>query len=121
MVKKFKPFRFIILSLLLVWIPFPLWAYNFLYIHPTKGTPIKWDNTKTIKYYVDRGKLGRLTNEQALKLLQEAMKIWENASPNAKVPHFEFAGFLPEDVNGTNDQRCVSLGVCDKLLTHLYE
>ena len=85
--------------------PSPLSAYNFLYIHQTKGTPIKWDNTKPIRYYLDPGKLGRLTNEQAHTLLKEAMKIWENASLNAKVPHFEFAGYLPEDVNGTNYQK----------------
>ncbi len=87
-------------------------AYNFSYIHPTKGIPIGWDNTKTIQYWVDPGPLGGFTNAQALTLVQEAMKVWENASSNAKVPKFEFMGFLPEDVDGTNYQKYVSAGYC---------
>lgn len=91
----------------------PSFAYNFLYIHPTTGEPIKWDNTQTIKYYLDPGPWGvRLTNDQAHTLIKEAMKIWENASPNANAPKFEFAGYLPEDVNGTNYEKYVSLGQC---------
>lgn len=91
-------------------------AYNFLDVHPTTGQPLKWDNTKTIKYYLDPGKLGRLTNEQAHTLLKEAMKIWESASggasPNANVPKFEFMGLLPEDVNKDNYQKYVSVIPC---------
>jgi matrixin len=89
-----------------------LFAYNFLHIHPTTGQPIKWDNLQTIKYWLDPGPLGQLTNDQVSILIQEAMKIWENASPDAKVPHFEFAGYLPEDVDGTNYEKYVSLFPC---------
>lgn len=102
----------LLLLLLLFLFASPLWAYNFLYIHPTTGKPIGWDNTKTIKYYLDPGKLGRLSNDQLHTLLKEAFKIWENASPNAKVPKFEFAGYLPEDVNGTNYQKYVNQFPC---------
>lgn len=87
-------------------------AYNFLYIDPTNGKPIGWEPGTTIHYYLDPGPLGRLTNDQAHTLLKEAMKIWENASPYANVPHFEFAGYLPEDVDGGNYQKYVSLGQC---------
>ncbi len=87
-------------------------GYNFLYIHSTSGTPIGWESGTTIQYYLDPGSLGRLTNEQAHTLLKEAMKIWEDASPEADVPRFEFAGYLSEDVNGTNYQTYVSLGSC---------
>ncbi len=82
------------------------------YIHPTTGRPIGWAPGTTIRYYVDPGGLGRLTNEQARTLLAEAMKIWENASPYANVPKFEFAGLLPEDVNKDNYARYVSGGAC---------
>ena len=100
---------FLFLFLLL---PFSLHAYNFLYIHPTTGKPIGWEPGTTIKYYLDPGPFKYLTNDQAHALLKEAMKIWENASPYANVPHFEFVGYLPEDVNGTNYQKYVSLGTC---------
>ena len=87
-------------------------AYNFLYIHPTTGEPLKWDGTDTIKYYLDPGPSDNPTSDQVHTLLKEAMKIWENASPDANVPKFEFAGWLPEDVNGTNYQAYASLSSC---------
>ncbi len=40
------------------------------------------------------------------------MMLWENASPDANPPEFEFAGYLPEDVNGTNYEKYVSLSTC---------
>ncbi len=87
-----------------------LFAYDFIYIG-NDGRPITWDNTKSIQYYLDPGKLGYLTSEQAHALLQEAMKILENVS-TAKVPHFEFAGFLPEDVNKDNYSKYVDKTAC---------
>lgn len=92
--------------------PTSLWAYNFLYVHPTTGQPIGWEPGTTIRYYVDPGPLGELSNEQARTLLRAAMDIWENASPYANVPHFEYVELLPEDVNGTNYSQYVSLGAC---------
>ena len=103
--------RLILLGFLLL-SPIPAFAYNFLYIHPTTGKPIKWDNTQTIQYYLDPGPWGSLTNDQAHILLKEAMKLWETASPDANPPKFEFAGNLPEDVDGTNYQKYVSLFKC---------
>lgn len=109
--KYLKYLRSLILIGLLV-LTRSAFAYNFLFIHPTTGEPLKWDNTQTIKYWLDPGSLGRLTNDQAHTLLKEAMKIWENASSNANPPRFEFAGYLPEDVNGANYADYVSLFPC---------
>lgn len=90
---------------------FPLFAYDYLEINRTTGSPIGWDNTQPIRYYLDPGTLGRYTNDQAHMLLQEAMKLWENV-PNAAVPKFEFAGYLPEDVNKDNYDKYVKLASC---------
>jgi hypothetical protein len=92
--------------------PQVLFAYNFLYIHPATGEPVGWDNSQTIRYYLDPGSFGLLTNDQARILIQEAIKLWENASPYANPPHFEFAGYLPEDVNGANYQKYIDLNQC---------
>lgn len=91
----------------------PLFSYNYLYIHPTTGTPIGWEPGTTIHYWLDPGPWGSLTNDQARILVQEAMKVWENASPSASVPKFEFAGYLPEDVDETNYEKYVSLSQCN--------
>ena len=99
-------------TLCLVLISPTLSAYNYLYIHPTTGEPVGWEHGTTIQYWLDPGPLGRFTNDQARVLVQEAMKIWEEASPYANVPHFEFVGYLPEDINGTNYQEYVSLFSC---------
>ncbi len=78
------------------------------------GAPIGWEPGTTIEYYVDPGSLGRLTNEQARTLIQAAMDIWTNASPDyANVPHFHYAGLLPEDVNGSNYSSYVSRFPCN--------
>lgn len=87
-------------------------AYNYLNIHPSTGEPVRWDNTQTIKYYLDPGGAGRFSNDQIHTLLKEMMKLWENASPDAEPPKFEFAGFLDEDVNGTNYEKYVTKTAC---------
>lgn len=86
-------------------------AYNYLYVDQDTGTPIGWEPGTTITYYLDPGPLGNLTNDQAHTLLQAAMNIWESI-PNANVPHFEFGGYLPEDVDGTNYEKYVTLFWC---------
>ncbi len=93
-------------------LPLPAVAFNFLYIHPTTGQPTRWEEGTTIEYWLDPGPLGRLTNDQAHTLVQEAMKLWEEISSNDGVPHFEFGGYLPEDVNGENYQSYVDLSPC---------
>ncbi len=93
-------------------LPSPLWGYNYLQWNHTTDVPLVWESGTTIQYWLDPGPLGRLTNEQAHTLLKEAMKIWENASPYADVPHFEFAGYLPEDVTAANYEKYVSAKSC---------
>lgn len=93
-----------------IFTPTLLVAYNPY--HTTKlGKPIGWDNTKPIQYYLDPGTLPGYTNDQLHTLLQEAMKLWENV-PNANVPRFEFAGYLPEDVNKDNYSKYVDVYRC---------
>lgn len=87
-------------------------AYNYLNVHPTTGQPVRWDNSQPIRYFLDPGGAGRFSNNQIQTLLQEMMKLWENASPNAAVPKFEFGGFLDEDVNGTNYTKYVTKTTC---------
>ncbi len=85
-------------------------AYNILETDETGKSRI-WDNTKPLRYWLDPGPLGYLSNEQAHTLIKEAMRIWENV-PNANVPKFEFAGYLPEDVNRDNYNKYVDLEAC---------
>jgi hypothetical protein len=101
------------LLLCLCWwlMPSPALAYNFTYVDPDTGTPLGWEPGTTIEYYLDPGDAGALTNEQAHTLLKKAMRIWEEV-PYANVPHFEFAGYLPEDVTGDNYETYVSINHC---------
>ncbi len=92
--------------------PVELLGYNYLYIHPTTGAPIHWEEGTTVQYWLDPGSFGSLANEQAHTLLQEAMKIWEGASEYSDVPHFEFGGYLEEDVTGDNYEDYVTLFPC---------
>lgn len=85
-------------------------AYNVLYTN-IGGNPVKWDNTRPIRYYLDPGPYMGLTNDQAKILLQEAMKLWENV-PHSKVPKFEFAGYLPEDVTIDNYYKYFDNNTC---------
>lgn len=103
--------RIMVLFTILFGISFPVLAYNVLHTNDDTGEPIAWDNAKPIKYWLDPGSLGVYTNEQLHILLQEAMRTWESVS-SAKVPHFEFAGYLPEDINGSNYQNYVGLTRC---------
>ncbi|QQR81476.1 MAG: hypothetical protein IPJ69_04985 [Deltaproteobacteria bacterium] len=109
----FKKFSILIIFLTILFTTQPkAWGYNFLYINPTTGAPIGWEPGTTIHYYVDPGPLGRLTNEQARTLIRAAMDVWENASPYADVPTFEYAGLLTEDVTGENYGQYVDLVGC---------
>lgn len=73
-------------------------AYNFLFIDPISGEPVKWDNSKPIEYWVDAGQCGRLTHDQASQLIEEAVKIWEKAT-NIEIVQ---GGVLEVDVDESN-------------------
>lgn len=104
--------RRIILIVVLILSAKDIAAYNFAYTN-TKGEPVKWDNSQTIRYYVDPQPFNPevTTLEKQLTLLQEAMKLWENV-PSAKIPHFEFAGFLPENVTIDNYEKYTDFRRC---------
>lgn len=114
-IRRRKVFKFLASALLICLcgftVPSSALAYNFLYVDQNTDAPIGWEPGTTITYYLDPGPLGSLTNEQAHTLLKAAMNIWESV-PNANVPHFEFGGYLPEDVDRTNYQNYVTLFPC---------
>lgn len=119
--KLFKRYLILFICLLL---PSSLFAYNFNYTNDD-GEPVKWDNNQPIRYYMDPEDERGLTRDQLYILIKEAMKLWEEV-PTAKVPRFEFAGYLPENVNEDNyykyvsDEKCFTeeMLVCDNKEVH---
>ena len=109
---KRMTFRHIILILILFFSVGKVYGYNVVYTN-INGEPVKWDNSQTIRYYVDLQPFNPevISQEQWLTLLQEAMKLWESV-PSAKVPHFEFAGFLPENVTKDNYEKYTDFKKC---------
>lgn len=114
-IRRRKAFKFLASALLICLcgftVPSPALAYNFLYVDSGTGVPSAWEPGTTITYYLDPGDAGTLTNDQALILLKEAMRRWEEV-PNANVPHFEFGGYLPEDVTIDNYKNYLTYDVC---------
>ncbi len=109
LIRNIKLIFFATLSLL--FIIQELFAYNALYTKRDSGEPVTWGNAETIQYWLDPGDFGSLTNDQVHTLLQQAMRTWENIS-SANVPKFEFVGYLPEDIDGTNFEDYVQLHKC---------
>jgi len=113
-----------VITVLVILLVYPLFAYNYLQTNEA-GQPIRWDNSKSIQYYLDPEPLVGYTLEQTHMMLQEAMKLWEDVA-TAKVPRFEFAGYLPEDVNESNYSNYLdkfycyteSLEYCDNRAVH---
>ncbi|MFH1769279.1 MAG: matrixin family metalloprotease [Parcubacteria group bacterium] len=99
----FHAISFILICVLVCSSPTLLQAYNYLDVDINTQEPIGWEPGSVIEYYLDPGDFGYLSNNEAHALLKEAMKIWQNAE-YADVPKFEFAGYLPEDVNINNYQ-----------------
>ncbi len=79
----------------------PAHAGNPLYINPD-GTPVVWDTTETIKYRVDPKGLGRLSYDESVALIQQAMSIWEEGAQTGI--EFEYIGPLSESVTIDNWQ-----------------
>lgn len=61
------------------------------------GQPVVWANGQ-VRYYVDQGALGPLSNAQAVAMVDAAAAVW-NAVPTAAVQLTD-EGALAEDVNG---------------------
>jgi hypothetical protein len=60
---------------------------------------IRWDPA-VVRYAIDRGNLGSLSNTEAANLVRQAFAEWQNV-PTATI-RFEDGGFLPVDVNSDN-------------------
>lgn len=63
------------------------------------GQPVVWVNGQ-VRYFVDQGSLGPLSNPQAIAMIDAAAAVW-NAVPTAAVQLAD-AGSLAEDVNGSD-------------------
>ncbi len=101
----------LLIGILIAIISTTVLAFDFMYFNDDTGEPIGWEPGATIHYYLDPGVLTKYTNDQLHELLQHAMRQWETI-PYANPPQFEFAGYLPEDINAENYQDYVMLGRC---------
>jgi hypothetical protein len=63
------------------------------------GQPVVWANGQ-VRYFVDQGPLGPLSNSQAVAMVDAAAAVW-NAVPTAAMQLTD-AGALAEDVNGSD-------------------
>lgn len=75
------------------------WAGNPLKIMPN-GEPLIWDTQHTIHYKLDPQGLGRLNFDQTLRLIQRALKIWEEVEGTSI--RFEYLGEETENITGQN-------------------
>jgi hypothetical protein len=98
--------RLLLICLIQLAIVSPALAYNFLYVDPETGEPYGWEPGTTIEYYLDPGDMGDIPNDGIHEMIKEAMRRWE-AVPNANVPHFEFVGYLPEEVTVENYEKYI--------------
>jgi hypothetical protein len=78
----------------------PKYVAGVSYFNPAVlGQPVNWSGGQ-VRYYVDQGSLGSLSNAQAVAMVDAAAAIW-SAVPTAAVQLTD-AGSLAEDVNGSN-------------------
>jgi hypothetical protein len=66
----------------------------------TTGTPARWDNTRTMIYNLDQGRLGSLTHTRAARIVANAFDQLANID-TANLP-FEEGDPLDRDVTGAN-------------------
>ena len=78
----------------------PKFVAGVSYFNPAVlGQPVVWAGGQ-VRYSVDQGSLGQLSNSQAVAMVDAAAAVW-NAVPTAAV-RLNDAGALAEDVNGSN-------------------
>lgn len=66
-----------------------------------ENKPVLWaDESFPVRFNIDRGELGPLSNAEAVELVKQAFQQWQDA-PNSRIT-FQEGLFLPLDVNGTN-------------------
>lgn len=91
------------------WAP-AVYAGVFESIHPQTGKPLRWLDPNNIPYSVDQGGLGKLSHDEAVGLLEEMMRVWENEGGGAI--HFVSKGTLAEDVGQANMGKYLDTSVC---------
>src|SRR5262249_7872836 len=74
-------------------------AAPFGWVRPD-GRPVAWNNSQPIAYSVDQGPLGRLSNADAVALVQTAFQRWQQVD-TASISFTQAAG-LPQDITGAN-------------------
>ncbi|HTJ28866.1 MAG TPA: IPT/TIG domain-containing protein [Acidobacteriaceae bacterium] len=80
----------------------PKYVAGVTYFDPgVLGQPVVWAGGR-VNYFIDQGSLGSLSNAQAQAMVDGAAAVW-NSIPTAAVQLTD-AGFLAEDVNGSNVQ-----------------
>jgi hypothetical protein len=78
----------------------PKFVAGVSYFNPALlGQPVVWSGGQ-VRYYVDQGPLGTLSNAQAVAMVDAAAAIWSTV-PTAAVKLVD-EGSLAEDVNGSN-------------------
>jgi len=78
----------------------PKFVAGVSYFNPAVlGQPVNWSGGQ-VRYYVDQGPLGTLSNAQAVAMVDAAAAIW-SAVPTAAVKLTD-EGALAEDVSGSN-------------------
>jgi hypothetical protein len=80
------------------------------------GVPLAW-KTDPVPFNPDRGRLGRLSNRAAVRLVTGNFAVWE-AVPSSSI-RFANAGALPVDARVGNYQKL--LGVCDGLSPIIFD
>jgi cysteine-rich repeat protein len=66
----------------------------------TNGVAVGWDTAAPLRYFTDRGRLGYLTNDDAVAVVGTLFETWA-AVPSATIA-FERAGATDVDIDGTN-------------------
>ncbi|RMF65044.1 MAG: hypothetical protein D6743_08455, partial [Calditrichaeota bacterium] len=79
-----------------------IYAGGFLIVTNT-GVPYKWDPAQPVPYNPDQGMLGVLTNAQAVQLVDDNVKLWDNQHIPTSSLSFTNAGSLPIDVQTAAD------------------
>ena len=97
---RFAVCAFVLFSSLAAYAGGPKYVAGVSYFNPANlGQPVTWANGQ-VRYFVDQGPLGPLSNAQAVAMVDSAAAVW-NMVPTAAVKLTD-AGPLGEDVNGSN-------------------
>lgn len=92
--------RLFVILLIPSFISIPAKAGNPSIVEVSTQTPVGWNTESTIKYKIDNDSLGRLTFDQAKKLIELSLSVWESVEGTGI--EFEYVGQTDADVTGSN-------------------